>query len=650
MQVTNEWVNWVEEAVDKEYFKFYEYNQFNNIQHIGTGGFGKVFRANWKNSEKQFALKSFFSLDKITVKEIVRELKIQREVDFHDNIIHCYGITKFESDNHNNYWLVMEYADGGSLRSYLKKNFNKLTWADKYNMAYQLSCAISCLHNEGIVHRDLHSRNILVRNNVIKLADFGLSKRIGASSNFQSKLFEMVPYVDPKSFSRRRSNNQSIQMYSLNEKSDIYSLGVLLWEISSGQPPFYAEGEQYDICLALDISQGHRETAVPDTPDEYVKIYTKCWDGEPDNRPTIYQVVEWLNARISKTDVIVEDHQMSNEIEFNEASLSTNNPELQGDLSQLIQNFDKINIKEIDPMVILSKQENFPIEDFNIIVDEINDLIYKLNNKGLEWESDKQKTIEYFDDHDINSQEFYSWLLVNQNSSNSIFILGYFNYYGIIISKNNERAFDFFFNALEKNHILAQYFVGVCYFYGNGTIKNEKLAFEYYEKVANKNLSNGQLYIGYCYEKGIYVEKDLKKAFYWYEIAANIGNLNAIYNLGILLYEDGIEVKKDCNKAFEMFKQSAEGEHLNGIMMLGYCYNNGIGTKIDKQKAFELYQNAANLGHNIAQNNLALMYEEGNGIAKDIDKAIYWYTKSAKQGFELAKNNLDKLQKKINNL
>ncbi|CAB4396140.1 unnamed protein product [Rhizophagus irregularis] len=215
MQVTNEWVNWVEEAVDKEYFKFYEYNQFNNIQHIGTGGFGKVFRANWKNSEKQFALKSFFSLDKITVKEIVRELKIQREVDFHDNIIHCHGITKFESDNHNNYWLVMEYADG-----------------------------------------------------------------------------------------------------------------------------------------ALDISQGHRETAVPDTPDEYVKIYTKCWDGEPDNRPTIYQVVELLNARISKTDVIVEDHQMSNEIEFSETSLSTNNPELQGDLSQLIQNFDKINIKEIDPMLM----------------------------------------------------------------------------------------------------------------------------------------------------------------------------------------------------------------------------------------------------------------------------------------------------------
>jgi serine/threonine protein kinase len=49
----------------------------------------------------------------------------------------------------------MEYADGGTLRNYLKKNFNSLTWNDKYQLAYQLACAVSCLHGEGIVHRDL---------------------------------------------------------------------------------------------------------------------------------------------------------------------------------------------------------------------------------------------------------------------------------------------------------------------------------------------------------------------------------------------------------------------------------------------------------------------------------------------------------------
>jgi serine/threonine protein kinase len=102
---------------------------------------------------------------------------------------------------------------------------------------------------------------------MIKLADFGLSKRIETSSNIQSKLFGLVPYVDPKILIGQRSNNKQI-----NEKSDIYSVGVLLWEISSGRPPFC--DEQYGISLALKISQGFRETIVPDTPENYMKIYT----------------------------------------------------------------------------------------------------------------------------------------------------------------------------------------------------------------------------------------------------------------------------------------------------------------------------------------------------------------------------------------
>ena len=82
---------------------------------------------------------------------------MQREVDYHANIIRFYGISKLN----DKYLLVMEYADGGSLQSYLKKNFNKLEWSDKYQLAFQLASAVTCMHNEGIIHCDLVTYNQL---------------------------------------------------------------------------------------------------------------------------------------------------------------------------------------------------------------------------------------------------------------------------------------------------------------------------------------------------------------------------------------------------------------------------------------------------------------------------------------------------------
>ena len=90
--------------------------------------------------------------------------------------------------------------------------------------------------------------NILVHQKKIKLADFGLSMKIAEVSSNVSKIFGVVPYVDPKGLKDPR--------HKLDRKSDVYSIGVLMWQISSGRQPFHAEGVNHDISLILAIING----------------------------------------------------------------------------------------------------------------------------------------------------------------------------------------------------------------------------------------------------------------------------------------------------------------------------------------------------------------------------------------------------------
>ena len=107
----------------------------------------------------------------------------------------------------------------------------------------------------------------------IKLADLGLSKDISEESSNVSKLFGVVPYLDPKSFNNQVNDINKTQKYKLNEKSDVYSVGVLMWQISSGRQPFHARDNNYDLSLALAILNGKREEIVDGTPIGYSNLY-----------------------------------------------------------------------------------------------------------------------------------------------------------------------------------------------------------------------------------------------------------------------------------------------------------------------------------------------------------------------------------------
>ncbi|RIA88005.1 hypothetical protein C1645_776025 [Glomus cerebriforme] len=93
---SNVYIDWLENSITNEYLNYYEYSEFKNIEPIGRGSYGSVVRANWKSTNRFFALKTFNN-DKITLKEVFNEIKLRREVCFNENILRFYGITKIET-------------------------------------------------------------------------------------------------------------------------------------------------------------------------------------------------------------------------------------------------------------------------------------------------------------------------------------------------------------------------------------------------------------------------------------------------------------------------------------------------------------------------------------------------------------------------
>ncbi|GBC21969.2 kinase-like domain-containing protein [Rhizophagus irregularis DAOM 181602=DAOM 197198] len=604
---SNDWNKWIEEEISKKLIKYYEYDQFYDIQEIGSGGFGKVYRANWKNSHKRYAIKSFFNINDATVKALVREIQLRREVDFH-NVIRFYGVTaSFKENQKKEYSLVIEYAENGTLRKYLKENFENLTWDNKFNLAFQLVYAVSCLHDKGIVHRDLHSNNVLVHQNTIKLADFGLSKRIEETSNSQSKTFGLIPYADPKSF-----NRSTTELYLLNKKSDVYSIGVLLWEISSGQPPFH--GIPCDDGLALSILQGLRETSLPNTSIDYIKIYTDCWNIEPDNRPTINQVVDELKVIITKENIIIKDFHLYND---------TNNVQSLND-----HQLPNLNISE---RIGVNVSEHKAFELYQKAADlgnpfGINDLGYCYKN-GIGTDIDKKKAFELYQK------------LAELGNSMGIYNLGDCYEEGIGTDVDKKKAFELYQKAADLGNSFGINNLGHFYEKGIGTDIDKKKAFELYQKPADLGNSLGINNLGHCYDDGIGTDIDKKKAFELYQKAAELENSSAIYNLGSC-YENRIGIDIDKKKAFELYQKAADLGNSTGINDLGNCYENGIGTEIDKKKALELYQKAADLGNVDAIYNLGLCYSKGIGTDIDKKKAFELYQKAADLGNVTGMNNL----------
>ncbi|KAF0519717.1 kinase-like protein [Gigaspora margarita] len=312
----------IEKEISELNINFIGYNKFTEGVKIGEGGFGIVNKSLWEECELPVAVKSLKgdlrpndeNVNYDDVRQFVKEIKILQKASYHSHIIQFYGVTM---DNEGYFSIVMQLAEG-DLRNYLRKNFSKLEWSDKYRIAKEITLGLTFLHAIEIVHRDLHPRNILVHEGKMKIADFGLSKKINETSftSNNSVIHGAPAYMDPKCFIEPK--------YKRDKKSDVYSLGVILWEISSNRTPFKHLLEGYPYALVIRISNGERENPVKNTPEQYVKLYTKCWDKDPNIRPPINSVRLELN-KLSGEELhnSLNQYLSASNIQINPLSLST---------------------------------------------------------------------------------------------------------------------------------------------------------------------------------------------------------------------------------------------------------------------------------------------------------------------------------------
>ncbi|GBC16197.2 kinase-like domain-containing protein [Rhizophagus irregularis DAOM 181602=DAOM 197198] len=183
-------------------------------------------------------------------------------------IVQCYGLTRDE----NKYYLVMAKMDT-DLRNYLKQN-KSLTWKERISIVSNIINSLYIIHNEKAIHRDLHSGNILYSKKIDYwyISDFGFC---GPADKPLKTIYGNLPYVAPEVLVGRK--------YTF--ASDIYSIAILMWEMSSGRPPFQKYYHNYE--LAMNIVNGMRPKIVPETPLEYENLMKQCWDADPLKRPDI---------------------------------------------------------------------------------------------------------------------------------------------------------------------------------------------------------------------------------------------------------------------------------------------------------------------------------------------------------------------------
>lgn len=260
-------------------------DRYEILESIGTGGMSDVYKAKCHKLNRFVAvkvLKQEFSESTEFVSKFRTEAQAAAGL-MHPNIVNVYDVGE---ENGINY-IVMELVEGITLKRYIEKKA-RLSVKEAVSIAIQISMGIEAAHNNNIIHRDIKPQNIIIsKEGKVKVTDFGIAKA-ATSNTITSNVMGSVHYTSPE---------QARGGFS-DEKSDIYSLGITMFEMLTGRVPFNG-----DTTVAIAIKHIQEEMPsprnyVPEIPISVEQIVLKCTQKSPDRR---YQKMPELVEDLKKS-------------------------------------------------------------------------------------------------------------------------------------------------------------------------------------------------------------------------------------------------------------------------------------------------------------------------------------------------------------
>jgi serine/threonine protein kinase/CheY-like chemotaxis protein len=263
------------------------------LKKLGEGGIGEVYLAEDSRLDRKAAVKLLndqFNKDEDLLERFSREAKAASALN-HPSILTVYDFGQTESGAH---FIATEYIEGETLRHHIRHSRMQLRHV--LDVIVQVASALSTAHQAGIFHRDIKPENVMLRpDGIVKVLDFGLAK---LGENFAASTLVLkettpgtilgtVQYMSP----------EQARGKEVDARTDIFSLGIVLYEMITGRPPFGAESSPDVLAAILEKEPLPLARFTDETPAELQRIVSKCLRKEPDDR---YQTMKGLLADLKE--------------------------------------------------------------------------------------------------------------------------------------------------------------------------------------------------------------------------------------------------------------------------------------------------------------------------------------------------------------